>query len=344
MNADVLDATRAATLAGLALAAVGREFPGRSDHTHAGPGEDVEPRVLHPAFHGSYDWHSCVHMCWTLAVLRRRLPALPCRGAIDALFDARLTTANVAAECAYLRRPHALAFERPYGWAWLLQLAGELALVDGGGRWAAALAPLVDLIVERFAAWLPRARYPNRQGTHANTAFALAFALDHARRADRGDFAARIEATARAWYAADRAAPWQWEPSGADFLSPVLVEAVLMARLLPTAAFAGWLDGFLPAPAFADGSVLATPVVVADRSDPQIVHLDGLNLSRAWCWREIAAALPAGDARAGPALAAARHHLEAGLAGLRSEDFVGAHWLASYALLAHVGAGGGGAV
>lgn len=344
MNAGAPDPPRAAALAGLALAAVGREYPCRSDHTHAGPGEHVEPRALHPAFHGSYDWHSCVHMCWTLAVLRRRVPALPCRGAIDALFDARFTAANVAAECAYLRRPHAQAFERPYGWAWLLALAGELARHGDGGRWAGALAPLVELIVARLHGWLPRARYPNRQGTHANTAFALAFALDYAREAGDGELARRIAEQALGWYRGDRGAPWQWEPSGADFLSPTLVEAVLLARLLPAAAFAEWLAGFLPAPAFADDSALATPVDVADRSDPQIVHLDGLNLSRAWCWQELAAALPAGDARVGPALAAAQRHRDAGLAGLDSDDFVGAHWLASYALLALGGARGDGAV
>jgi hypothetical protein len=135
------------------------------------------------------------------------------------------------------------------------------------------------------------------------------------------------------WFGADRAAPAAWEPSGADFLSPSLTEAALMRRVLAAREYGAWFDGFLPDFADAKPAILFAPVNVSDRSDPQIVHLDGLNLSRAWCFAEIAGAL-GGDARGAAAKAAGGRHLAAGLAGLASADYVGAHWLASFAALA----------
>jgi hypothetical protein len=332
----LLDASTAGRFADLALANVVREYPGKPDHTLGGDADLLPPRALHPAFHGSFDWHSCVHMHWLLVHVRRLHPNLPQCAAIDTLLDRHLTPENVAAECAYLARPHAASFERPYGWAWLLKLAQELALCTDAEarRWAAALAPLAAGFVERWRAYLPKADFPVRYGMHSNSAFGLVFTLDYARHAGDGALAGLCEAKARAWFGADRDAPAAWEPSGFDFLSPSLVEAELVRRVLPAAAFADWLGAFLPGFAEQTPATLFTPVPVSDRSDPHIVHLDGLNLSRAWCFRGIASALPNDDPRAAVASEAAAAHRTAGEGGLASGDYAGGHWLASFAALA----------
>jgi hypothetical protein len=287
-------------------------------------------------FYGSFDWHSCVHMHWLLVHVRRRHPELAQRAAIDALLDRHLAPPNIAAECAYLRRPHAQSFERPYGWTWLLKLADELALSadDDGRRWAMSLAPLARAMVERYLAWLPRADYPIRYGMHSNSAFGLLFALEYARHAGDSVLASLCIDKARAWYGNDRDAPAAWEPSGFDFLSPSLVEAELMRRVLAPDEFAGWLSAFLPGMAERRPPQLLNPVDVSDRGDPHIVHLDGLNLSRAWCFRGIASSLPDDDPRATAAREAAARHVAAGLSGLDSADYLGGHWLATYAALA----------
>lgn len=329
-----LTPARASSFARLALANVDREYPAKLDHVLAGDRDAVPPRELHPAFHGSFDWHSCVHAHWLLARVRRLVPALPERAAIDALFDRRFAPAAVAGECAYLARPEARSFERTYGWAWLLALARELACAPDATRWSAALAPLARAFVARYEAYLPLQRHPIRHGLHANSAFGLAFALDYARAAAERDLERACVAAANRWFATDRDAPAGWEPSGTDFLSPVLMEANLMRRVLAPAAFDRWLAGFLPGLAAGAPAALFTPADAADRTDPHLAHLDGLNLSRAWCMREIAAALPPGDPRAGALDAAAAVHAKAGHAGLDHGDYAGTHWLATFALLA----------
>lgn len=335
-SASTLDSKTASRFADIALGNIAREYPHKLDHVIGSPADIVAPHVLHPAFHGSYDWHSCVHMHWLLARVRQRFPDLPNRPHIDALFDRHFTPDAVATEIAYLARPHGGSFERPYGWGWLLKLAVELRAGDDADcvRWSRALQPLADAFADRYLDYLPRARFAIRYGMHANSAFGLAFALDFAREAGNVALADACAAKAREWYAADRAAPADWEPSGADFLSPALIEAELMRRVLDRDAFAAWLAAFLPGMAAGAPATLFTPVEVSDRSDAQIVHLDGLNLSRAWCFAGIAAALPAGDARIAVARAAADVHLAAGCQGLASGEFVGAHWLASFAVLA----------
>jgi hypothetical protein len=332
----LLTADLAARFAALALANVVREYPNKQDHVLGAPGDLQPARMLHPSFYGSYDWHSCVHMHWLLARLRRGHPALPQRAEIDALFDRHLAPEAIAGECAYLARPGTQSFERTYGWAWLLKLAAELAAAqdDRAARWAADLAPLAGAFVARYRAYLPKAHYPIRYGIHANSAFGLAFALDYARIAGELELADACTAKAQAWYGADRDAAAAWEPSGADFLSPTLVEADLMRRVLSADEFAAWLAGLLPGLVQRVPATLFTPVRVADRTDPQIVHLDGLNLSRAWCMRGIATTLPEGDPRATVLLAAAQTHLAAGLAGIGSGDYLGEHWLATFAVLA----------
>jgi hypothetical protein len=326
----------ASRLARLALANIAREYPNKLDHVLGGPQDVRAPRVLHPAFFGSFDWHSCVHAHWLLARILRTCPELVDAGAIRAALDATLTPAHLEVELAYLRRPEARAFERPYGWAWLLKLAQELSIWSDADahRWSRDLAPLAHAFAERYVAWLAEAAYPIRHGVHANTAFALAFALDYARDCDAASLRAAVEAKARAWYLDDVEAPAGWEPSGADFLSPVLTEADLVRRVLDSSDFGTWLGRFLPGIARREPAALFAPVAVSNRADPYIVHLDGLNLSRAWCWRAIAGALPAGDGRVAIAASAAQAHLEAGLRGVASGEYVGDHWLGTFAVLA----------
>jgi hypothetical protein len=327
----MLNLDTASRFASIALDNLAREYPHKLDHVLTGDADAIAPRALHPSFHGSYDWHSCVHMHWLLARLRRRFSQLPQRAAIDAMFDEHLSASAIAAEVAYLARADSGSFERPYGWAWLLKLAAELL---DEPCWSVPLQPLADAFAVRYRAFLPRARYAIRYGMHSNTAFALALALDYARAA--GDRALEDACTAKAldWYAADRDAPAAWEPSGTDFLSPALVEAELMRRILDAAAFGAWLEAFLPGFAQEVPRNVFVPAAVTDRADPQLVHLDGLNFSRAWCLRGIARALSAGDPRAAIAHAAADRHIAAGWEGLASDAFVGAHWLATFALLA----------
>jgi len=329
----------AASFAQTALANVVREFPNKPDHVLGGADDVRGPRSLHPAFYGSFDWHSCVHMHWLLARLRRLTPGLPQRDAIAELFNRHLTPGNIEQECAYLERPESRSFERTYGWAWLLELAHELRRASDADaqRWAAALAPLADAIVRRYLGYLPLQRYPLRVGLHANSAFGLLFALDYARATNESALEALCMATARRWFGNDRDAPVAWEPSGADFLSPALIEADLMRRILAPREFTSWLDGFLPTLARGEPAALFAPAIVDDRSDPFIVHLDGLNLSRAWSFRGIAAALPADDRRIDVLRDAADRHLAAGIQCLVGAEYVGEHWLATFAALALAG-------
>jgi hypothetical protein len=329
------DAATAARFAAVALENIGRAYPHKLDHVIDGDADIVAPRELHPAFHGSFDWHSCVHMHWLLARIRREFPQLPACAAIDSVFDRHLSTDAVTAEVAYLNRPSGTSFERPYGWAWLLKLAAELHRSDlRGARWANDLQPLANAFAARFIAFLPRTHHPVRHGVHANSAFALALAIDYARAVDNRTLEAACTDKANAFFAADRNLPAQWEPSGADFLSPVLIEAALMRRILGGHAFGAWLVAAVPGFASALPATLFTPVGDVDRDDPQLVHLDGLNLSRAWCLFEIAAGLAPDDSRADVARRAGDAHLAAGWHGLASDDFVGAHWLATFAALA----------
>ena len=265
-------------------------------------------------------------------------PAAPLSGhargpRIRALADELFTEANVAAETAYLDRPGSRGFERPYGWAWLLMLAAEMDRHedDRGRRWANEVRPLARAFAERFRAYLPLAAYPVRVGAHYNTAFALRLALDWAEANDPA-LAQLCRGKALDWHAGDRDCQ-AWEPSQDEFLSPALMEAALMRRVLPEPEFRGWFDAFLPRLVEGQPATLFRPARVSDRSDGKIAHLDGLNLSRAWCWREIAAALPDGDVRAGAARGAADEHLAAALPHV-SGDYMGEHWLASFALLA----------
>ncbi|MDP1618848.1 MAG: DUF2891 domain-containing protein [Phenylobacterium sp.] len=334
MMARTLDAATASRFAAAALGHVTREYPNKMDHVLAGP-EDVQgPRALHPIFFGSYDWHSCVHGWWTLFTLVRLYPDMPEAARIAALADELFTADNVAAETAYLERPGSRGFERPYGWAWLLMLAAEMNRPDAAadGRWSAVIRPLAAAFAERFKDFLPLATYPVRVGTHFNTAFALRLTSEAAGVLRDHDLVGLCDERVLAWYLSDQDCQ-AWEPSQDEFLSPALMEAAVMQHILPYGEFAGWLDGFLPRLARREPATLFQPASVSDRSDGKIAHLDGLNLSRAWCWREIAAALPADDPRRPIALEAADVHLDAALPHVTG-DYMGEHWLASFALLA----------
>jgi hypothetical protein len=329
---QTLTADVAARFAGIALGHVGREFPSKLDHVLTGPADLAGPRDLHPIFYGSFDWHSAVHSHWLLARVLRRFPDVAGASDVRAWLAGAFTAENVAGELAYLARPAAGGFERPYGWAWLLMLQAELEAHETaqGRDWAEALRPLARVFEARFAGWLPRATYPTRVGTHGSSAFALALAQRYAAFAVEPGFETLLAEAARRWFGADADAR-PFEPSGVDFLSPTLMQAECLRRLIPAEAFAAWFARFLPRLAEGEPATLFEPATVSDRTDGQIAHLDGLNLSRAWCWRHLASAAPA--ALRPRLLDAAERHLAAALPHL-ADHYMGEHWLASFALLA----------
>lgn len=325
----ILDQATATRFAALTLSHVGQEYPHKLDQVLNGDGDVLPPRVLHPIFHGSFDWHSCVHGWWQLLALLRTMRGLPLAAAIRERADAMLVPDKVAGELAYLDRPGTATFERTYGWAWLLMLHGEAVLHDA--PWGAALEPLARAFAERFRAFLPKLTYAIRVGTHSNSAFSLVMAYRWAVGHDPA-LATLIRERGLTWFGEDRHCP-AWEPAGDEFLSPALCEALLMSDLLDKTAFANWLDAFLPELPSGKPATLFTPATVSDRSDGKIAHLDGLNLSRAWGWRGIAAALGEAHPLATIAEQAAETHIAASLPHI-ADDYMGTHWLASFALLA----------
>jgi hypothetical protein len=329
-----VDFNCAARFAHVALHNVATEYPYHLVHLARDDHDLAPPRRLYPLFHGSYDWHSCVHMHWTLARCLRRHPQAAFGAAIRAHFDARFTADAVAQEIAYLDAPGRASFERPYGWGWLLKLQAELialaASEPAAAHWQATLAPLAQRLAGRLADWLPRADFPVRAGTHGNSAFALLLALDWVDAVQHRALHRAISERALRWFGQDRRYPADYEPSGDDFLSAGLTEARLMQRVLDGCDYADWWHQFAPPPA-ALARWLA-PVAVSDATDPKIVHLHGLNLSRAWCWRGLHAALPV-DLQKGVD-AAIDAHLATSWAAATEGHYVGTHWLASFALLA----------
>ncbi|MET0251898.1 MAG: DUF2891 domain-containing protein [Novosphingobium sp.] len=323
-----LEPALASDFAGIALGHVTREYPHLLDHVLTGDEDVLPPRLLHPIFFGSFDWHSCVHGWWTLLTLRRLFPAMPEGGAITALADTTFTADKVAGELNYLARPHTATFERPYGWAWLLMLHLE-ATRHRDRPWGEALAPLAAAFAERLSGYLTLLTYPVRSGTHANSAFAVTLSLQWAERF-APSLAEALRRRAKEWFAADP--PYAGsEPGGEDFLSPALVGGLCLSRCLPAVERSAWLARFLPRLVQGEPATLLVPATVSTRGDGKIAHLDGLNLSRAWCWRGLAADM-AGPARE-VALVAAERHLDAALPHL-ADAYGGEHWLASFALLA----------
>jgi hypothetical protein len=313
-------------MAGIALAHVAKEYPHKLDHVLLCDEDAKPPRALHPLFFGSFDWHSCVHGWWMLLTLRRLISDTDEADQIAKLANDTFTRVKVAVELAYLDRPLSGGFERPYGWAWLLYL--HLEATRHSEDWASALEPLATAFAERLRAYLAILTYPIRVGTHFNTCFALVLSLEWADAFDRG-LASAIRDRTRHWFGADRDCQ-AWEPGGDEFLSSALTEALCMARTHPS-LFPIWFEQFLPRVGAREPATLFMPAIVSDRSDGKIAHLDGLNLSRAWCWRGIAPLLPPTERSV--AEAAADEHLAAAMPHL-SGDYMGEHWLASFALLA----------
>jgi hypothetical protein len=330
----MLTQEQATAFARLALKGIRKEYPNKPGDVLNGAADVKAPRAVHPAFYGCYDWHSAVHGHWMLVRLLRKFADLPERQTIRAALAENLTAKNLQTEADYFNQPNRGSFERTYGWAWLLKLAEELHAWDDadGKEWSKNITPLADALIARYLAFLPKQTYPIRSGVHPNTAFGLAFALDYARAVDHQALRERIEERSRAYYAKDVEIPAKWEPDGADFFSPSLMEADLMRRVLPPAEFQPWLKRFLPNLAKGEPKNLFEPATVTDRSDPQLVHLDGLNLSRAWCMRSIAAALPKDDPARKILADAAARHAEAALKHVASGDYAGEHWLASFAV------------
>jgi len=334
MDLKTLNEKQASHFAALALKCVNREYPNKPEHVVNNATDVKSPKSLHPAFYGCYDWHSSVHGHWMLVRLLRTFPTLPEGSQIRSALNANLTGANIEAEVDYMRQPNRQSFERTYGWAWLLKLAEELHGWDDPDAkvWANNLKPLADFIAKSYIAFLPKQTYPIRTGVHPNTAFGLAFAFDYAKTSNDSALQSVLTERSRRYFGADKNYPGGWEPGGEDFFSAALMEADLMRRIMAPAEFASWFHQFLPGARQGKPSALLEPAIVTDRSDPKLVHLDGLNLSRAWCMRNIAEALPARDPARAVLITSARKHANAALAHVASGDYAGEHWLASFAV------------
>jgi hypothetical protein len=326
----------AAHLASLPLKCIYQEYPNKTGHTANGDSDQVlTPKQLHPAFYGCFDWHSCVHGYWMLARLLKQFPGLPQKADIEKVFNENITPEKIAAEVAYFNAPLSKSWERTYGWAWLLKLDQELLQWDHekAQQWRTTLQPLTQKIVELWKAYLPKLTYPNRTGVHPNTAFGLVFALDYTRAVNDTAFEQAIVRTARTLFGKDEQAPIRWEPDGSDFLSPSLEEVDLMRRVLPAAEFMTWFNKYIPANGLQN--IMKIPVV-SDRTDLQIVHLDGLCFSRSWCLKGLVSTLPKTDKRRPQLMKAANRLLSSALPHIASGHYGGEHWLASFAVYALV--------
>ncbi len=330
-----LTAAGASFLAQLPLHCIHTEYPNKTGHTQETEKDArLSPKELHPSFYGCLDWHSSVHGHWMLVRLLKTFKNLPEEAEIRKILAESFVAEKLKTEADYFTKyPLARTFERTYGWAWLLKLDEELSTWDDpqAREWHQNLRPLTQQMVSLWTAFLPKQTYPNRTGVHPNTAFGLVFALDYARTVKNRDFEAQIIQKAKDFYLNNTNAPAFQEPDGSDFLSPSLEVADLMRRILPSATFVTWLNGFLPDAGLQN--VMKMPVV-SDRSDMQIVHLDGLSLSRAWCMKGIAEALPKTDLRRTLLLKSAQNFINTTLPQITKGGYGGEHWLASFAVYA----------
>jgi Protein of unknown function (DUF2891) len=336
-----LDPSAAARFAGLALSCLHREYPNKIAHVMDSDADALPPHTLTPAFYGCYDWHSDVHGHWLLARLVRLYPNAPFASKARAELARSLTPANIAGEVAYLEREDRASFERPYGLAWLLQLAAELRRWNDpqAKQWSQTLQPLERQAAAKLKSWLPKLHYPIRIGEHDQTAFSFGLVWDWAGVSGDTQMRTLLTDAARRFYRGDRNCPIQYEPSGQDFLSPCLAEADFMRRVIDTGTFRAWLTGFLPGIPENPNTAWLQPGVVTDRSDPKLAHIDGLNLSRAWMLEGIAHGLGPDDRRVAALLAAAQSHREAALPAVTGEHYEGGHWLGTFAvyLTSHAG-------
>lgn len=318
----------------LALAGLTREYPNKPSNVMASKADVRSPRQMHPAFYGNFDWHSSVHGHWMLVRLLRLYPDNSRAEQIRTTLNSQLTAQKMKAEAEYFQNETNKSFERMYGWAWLLQLVREVHTWDDSDAkaWRQNLRPLEDVIVERAFHYLPKLSFPIRVGTHTDTGFALGMELDYARTVGNRKLEELIVRKAREFYLNDSSYPAHYEPSGHDFFSSGFNEADLMRRVLDPADFSRWLDQFLPQLKTDNMGSMMQPVEVTDVTDGHLVHLAGLDLSRAWTMTGIAASLPSGDARRQTLADSIPLHAEAGLKYVTSGHYEGEHWLATFAV------------
>ncbi len=331
----------ASELIALSLDCVDRPWPNKPSHVYDSVADFVSPSEATPAFSGCFDWHSAVHGHWSMVRVLRTHPDLPETADMHTALDLHLTEELLARELSFFEQSRAKGFERPYGWGWYLRLHGELAAWDDpdAQRWQRATFPLARLLSVRLRTYLQDLSVPVREGTHSNTAYAMIHALDAAEAMGNGLLASAIRERAVAFYGDDTDCPTNYEPSGEDFISPCLVEAALMRRVLEPAEYVQWLEAFLPAPEDARFTPVAKPVDVLNPEDPRIGHLIGLAFQRAGSYREIATALPQGHPRAATYERLATEHMQAGFHHLHASGYGGAHWLASFAIYSLTEAG-----
>ncbi|MDR1719000.1 MAG: DUF2891 domain-containing protein [Dysgonamonadaceae bacterium] len=330
-NAQQLNIEQARKIFALPVECIRVEFPNKPGETLGKPEDLKRPAELRPIFYGCFDWHSCVHGYWSIVKLMKEYPALDSCGKVRALLNAAITDDNLAVEQRFFEDYNNRNFERTYGWAWFLTLQKELYTWDDpdAQRWYHILKPLEDLLTAKYEAYLPKLMYPLREGMHGNSAFSLSLAIDYARAMDNCQFESAITEHAKRLYLNDKNAPLAYEPSGSDFLSPCLEEALLMSKTLDKDEYRGWLESFLPE--LFDSAFRLAPGIVSDRSDGHLVHLDGLNFSRAACLYGIAAKLPV----CSHLKAIAEEHLNYSIHNITGEDdYMGSHWLGTFALWA----------
>jgi hypothetical protein len=326
----ILNLEQANKLAQLPLNCIAVEFPNKLGQTLANESELATPKTLHPAFYGCFDWHSAVHGHWSLVSLLKQFPGLEQREPIIQLLQKNLSKEHIEQEVTYFSKNHNKSYERTYGWAWLLKLAEELHTWDDplARELEANLQPLTNVIIDLYVEFLPKLNYPIRVGEHTNTAFGLSFALDYAQIVHNTRLSELIQNSAKSFYQNDAACPIKWEPSGYDFLSPCLEEAALMKRVLDSTEFNSWLNNFMPQLFHADFNL--APGMVSDRTDGKLVHLDGLNFSRAWCLYTISE----GNNELYHLNNIAQSHLSYSLPNIFEDSYEGGHWLGTFALYA----------
>ncbi len=329
-EAIALNIAQATHLSSLALECIHQEYPNKTGQVLGSEADLGGPKALHPAFYGCFDWHSAVHGHWMLVHLLRTFPDLENAAEIREKIAANITAENMAVELAYFKRGTEKSYERTYGWTWYLKLCEALHTWDDpqAKEWLKNLQPLADLLIERYHDFLPKLLYPIRVGEHTNTAFGVAFAWDYAKAVGNTELKELIEKRARDYFLEDKDCPITWEPSGFDFLSPCLEEADIMRRVLSPSEFDAWIEAFLPSMVKPDFSMEIARV--ADRSDGKLVHLDGVNLSRAWCFYGLAKS----SKKLKHLTVVADKHMQAALPNVTSADYAGGHWLASFAVYA----------
>jgi hypothetical protein len=314
----------------LPLHCVGTEYPYKPGETLESKADLVEPIAVHPIFYGCFDWHSAVHGYWSMVTLLKQFPKMDRAEEVRKLLNEKITPKNVATEVAFFEKPINKSFERTYGWAWLLKLSEELHNWDDpmARELEENLKPLADIIVLRYKEFLPKLNYPIRVGEHTNTAFGLTFAYDYAEAIGDLELKQLIEKRARDFYMNDENCPITWEPSGYDFLSPCLEEVDIMRRVLSSEEFINWMDTFLPK--LADENYHLKVGEVSDRTDGKLVHLDGLNFSRAWVFYGLAKQYPKYKHLEN----LANEHVAYSYPNLVGDSYEGGHWLGSFAIYA----------